>query len=42
LFSFFFSVVGIAFTVFAILGLINALSGKQKELPVIGGIRILK
>lgn len=34
--------VGLVFLVFAILGIVNAASGKTKELPVIGGIQILK
>ena len=33
---------GIALFVFAILGIINAINGKAKELPLIGGIRILQ
>ena len=32
----------IAFPVFAILGIINAVGGKAQELPIIGKIRILK
>ena len=32
----------IAFTVLAIMGIINAVNGKEKELPVIGNIKILK
>ncbi len=35
-------VVSIACFVFAILGIINAASGLAKELPLIGGIRIIK
>ncbi len=35
-------VVDIAFFVLAILGVINAASGKARELPIIGGIKILK
>ncbi|MGI6257968.1 MAG: hypothetical protein ACOYJU_07855 [Anaerovoracaceae bacterium] len=34
--------VGLVFLVFAILGIVNAASGKAKELPVVGGIQILK
>ena len=34
--------VGLVFLIFAILGIVNAASGKTKELPVIGGIQILK
>ena len=33
---------GIVLFVFAILGIINAINGKAKELPLIGGIRILQ
>ncbi|MBO7375760.1 MAG: hypothetical protein ILO42_01225 [Clostridia bacterium] len=36
------SLCSIAFTVFAVLGIVNAVRGKAKELPFIGGIRILK
>lgn len=36
------SLVNIVFLVFAILGIVNAVSGKAKELPIIGKIRILK
>ena len=35
-------IVGIAVTVFAVMGIINALNGKAKELPLIGKFRILK
>ncbi len=35
-------VAGIAVTVFAIIGILNALNGKAKELPIIGKFRILK
>ncbi len=35
-------VVSIACFIFAILGIINAASGVAKELPLIGGIRIIK
>ncbi len=34
--------VGIAFTVWAVIGIINSLSGKAKELPFIGKYRLLK
>lgn len=34
--------VGIALFVMAILGIVNAVQGKAKELPLIGSIRILK
>ena len=34
--------VGIALTVFAIIGIVNALSGKAKELPLIGKLDILR
>ncbi|MDR1189164.1 MAG: hypothetical protein LBK95_17225 [Bifidobacteriaceae bacterium] len=33
---------GLAITVFAIIGIVNAAQGKFKELPLIGGIKILK
>lgn len=33
---------GLALFVFAIMGIINAINGKAKELPVIGGFQILK
>ncbi len=36
------SLVGLAFTVLAIIGIINAAQGRNQELPIIGGIRILK
>lgn len=36
------SLVGIVFTVLAIIGIINAAKGRKRELPIIGGIRILK
>ncbi len=35
-------VVGIVFLVLCLIGIINALNGKAKELPVIGKIRLLK
>lgn len=34
--------VGLVCLVFAILGIVNAANGRAKELPFIGGIRILK
>lgn len=34
--------IGLATFVFTIMGIINAANGKAKELPIIGGIRILK
>ncbi|MDY4192559.1 MAG: hypothetical protein SOX72_10175 [Oscillospiraceae bacterium] len=34
--------VSIAIGVFAILGIVNALNGKMKPLPLIGKIKILK
>jgi uncharacterized membrane protein len=40
--SFLFSLLSIALLVLAIIGIINAAQGKAKELPVIGGMRILK
>lgn len=36
------SLLGLVFLVFAVLGIVNAASGKAKELPVIGKFRILK
>jgi len=36
------SMVGIVFTVLAIIGVVNAYKGEKKPLPVIGGINILK
>ncbi|MDR1293187.1 MAG: SHOCT domain-containing protein [Clostridiales Family XIII bacterium] len=36
------TIYGLATTVLAILGIINAVQGNEKPLPVIGGIRILK
>ena len=33
---------GIALLVFAIMGIINAINGRAKELPLVGGIRILQ
>ncbi len=35
-------IAGLAVTVLAVLGIINALNGKAKELPLIGKFRILK
>lgn len=35
-------IMGLVFPVLAVIGIINAVSGKAKELPVIGRIRILK
>ena len=35
-------IAGIAITILAILGIVNALGGKAKELPVIGKFKILK
>ncbi len=37
-----FSLVGVVFAVLAVMGIINSLNGKAKELPVIGKYRILK
>ena len=34
--------VNIVFLVFAIIGIMNAINGKAKELPLIGGFRIIK
>ncbi len=36
------SLVGILFTVLSVIGVINAASGKAKELPIIGKFKILK
>ncbi len=36
------AVIGLAFLILAILGIVNAINGKAKELPLIGGIKILK
>ena len=36
------SVCGILFVVLSILGIVSAVKGEQKELPVIGNIRIIK
>ena len=36
------SLIGVVLFVFVILGVINAAQGKAKELPIIGGYRILK
>lgn len=36
------SLLNLVFLVLAILGIVNACQGKAKELPIIGGIRILK
>lgn len=33
---------GLVFTVLAVIGIVNVVQGKAKELPIIGGIRILK
>ncbi len=35
-------IAGLLITVFAILGIVNALGGKAKELPIIGKFKILK
>lgn len=35
-------ILGIAFLVFCIIGIVNAANGRAKELPVIGGIKIIK
>ncbi len=35
-------IIALAVTIFAIIGIINALGGKAKELPVIGKFKILK
>ncbi|MCQ2470721.1 MAG: hypothetical protein MJ147_01625 [Clostridia bacterium] len=36
------SLIGLACLILAILGIINAVSGKAKELPIIGKIKLLK
>ena len=36
------SLVGLVFTVLAVIGIINAAKGRKQELPIIGGIRILR
>ena len=40
--EFCFDLIGIAFIVLMIIGIVNAVKGKAKELPIIGKIRILK
>ncbi|MBR3753942.1 MAG: hypothetical protein IKK49_02415 [Clostridia bacterium] len=35
-------IAGLAITVLAIIGIVNALGGKAKELPIIGKFKILK
>lgn len=42
LFSAVFSLVGIVSFIFMVIGIINAVQGKAKELPIIGGFRFLK
>lgn len=37
-----YGLLGIVFFIFAVLGIINAYNGKAKELPLIGGIKLLK
>ena len=37
-----FDLIGVAFIVLLIIGIVNAVNGKAKELPIIGKIRILK
>lgn len=34
--------IGVGFTVLSVFGIVNAAQGKCKEMPLIGGIRILK
>jgi len=34
--------VGLVFTVLAVIGIINAAKGRKQDLPIIGGIRILR
>lgn len=36
------SLLGLVFTVLAVIGIVNAAQGRKRELPIIGGIRILK
>lgn len=36
------SLAGLVYLIFMIIGIINASQGQMKELPVIGGIRIIK
>lgn len=36
------SVLGLILLIFAILGIVNAATGKANELPIIGGIKIIK
>ena len=36
------SLVGLVFTVLAVIGIINAAKGRKQDLPIIGGIRILR
>lgn len=36
------SLIGVVLFIFAILGIVNAAQGNAKELPIIGGYRILK
>lgn len=36
------TIIWLAFAVLGVIGLINGFSGKAKELPIIGGIRIIK
>ena len=36
------SLVGLAYLIFMIIGIINAAQGQMKELPIIGGIKIIK
>ena len=42
IFGFLYSIVGIGWLVFAIMGIINAANGELKELPLIGKYTILK
>ena len=36
------SLVGLEYLIFMIIGIINAAQGQMKELPIIGGIKIIK
>lgn len=41
IFSFIFSLASLAFLAFTIMGIINAVKGEKKPLPLIGGIQLL-
>lgn len=40
--SYLLTLIGLVFPVLTVIGIINVINGKAKELPVIGGIKILK